>query len=82
MMFASCLARSLPPATVHIYIAVVRSLHIDHGFTHPTLDAPRLHRIIQGIQRADVVYRSRRCPITHKTLLVILFVPPLIWLVV
>jgi hypothetical protein len=32
MMFASWLARSLPPATVRIYIAAVRSLHIDLGF--------------------------------------------------
>ena len=46
MMFASWLARSLPPATVRIYIAAVRSLHIDLGFTHPTLDAPRLRRYI------------------------------------
>ena len=82
MMFASWLARSLPPATVRIYIAAVRSLHIDLGFTHPTLDAPRLRRVIKGIQRVDVVSRSRSRPIAHKTLLAIFFVPPFIWLVV
>jgi hypothetical protein len=82
MMFASWLARSLPPATVRIYIAAVRSLHIYLGFPHPTLDAPRLRRVIKGIQRADVVSRSRSRPITHKILLTIFFVLPFIWLVV
>jgi hypothetical protein len=64
MMFASWLARSLSPATVRIYIAAVRSLHIDLGFTDPTLNAPRLRRVIKGIQRSDVVSRPRRRPIT------------------
>jgi hypothetical protein len=72
MMFPSWLARSLSPATVRIYIAAVRSLHIDLGFTDPTLNAPRLRRVIKGIQRSDVVSRPRRRPITHETLLAIL----------
>ena len=72
MMFASWLARSLSPATVRIYIAAVRSLQIDLGFSDPTLSAPRLRRVIKGIQRSDVVSRSRRRPITQETLLAIL----------
>jgi hypothetical protein len=43
MMFASWLARSLSPATVRIYIAAVRSLHIDLGFTDPTLNANTIY---------------------------------------
>ena len=42
-MFASWLARSLSPATVRIYIAAVRSLHIDLGFTDPTLNANTIY---------------------------------------
>ena len=52
MLFVSWLAQSLSPASVVVYLASVRSLHIDQGFLDPTLHSPRLRRVLQGIRRS------------------------------
>ena len=49
MMFVSWLAQSLSPASVDVYLAPVRSYHIDWGYSGPTQNKPRLRRVLQGI---------------------------------
>ena len=68
MLFVSWLAQSLSPASVVVYLASVRSLHIDQGFPDPTLHTPRLRRVIQGIRRSASRSRPPRRPITRPIL--------------
>lgn len=68
MMFVSWLAQSLSPASVDVYLAAVRSYHIDWGFSDPTEKKPRLRRVLQGIHRSHVGSRAPRRPITRDLL--------------
>ena len=45
MMFVSWLAQSLSPASVDVYLAAVRSYHIDWGYSDPTQNKPKLRRV-------------------------------------
>jgi hypothetical protein len=68
MMFVSWLARSLSPASVAVYLAAVRSYHIDWGFSDPTENKPCLRRVLQGIRRSRPVSSIPCCPITREIL--------------
>ena len=68
MLFVSWLAQSLSPASVVVYLASVRSLHIDQGFPDPTLHTPRLRRVLQGIRRSASRSRAPGRPITRAIL--------------
>ena len=68
MMFVSWLAQSVAPPTIAVYLAAVRSLHIDAGLPDPTADAPRLRRVLRGIQRTRSRARPSRRPITKSIL--------------
>ena len=46
IIFVSWSALSLFPASVVVYLAAVRSYHIDWGFSGLTQNKPRLHRVI------------------------------------
>ena len=73
MLFITWLhsVRHLSPATVSVYLASVRSLHVDRGFPDPLNDTPRLHRVLRGIQRSSASPRSSRLPVTQPILLAI-----------
>ncbi len=66
MLFVSWLACSLSPSTVTVYLAAVRSLHIDFGFPDPTHEAHRLRRVLRGIQRCGGSSRLPRLPVTSE----------------
>ena len=68
MMFVSWLAQSLAPASVAVYLASVRSLHLEYGFDDPTVATPRLRRVLKGIRRSSSHVRSHRLPITKVIL--------------
>ena len=68
MMFASWLARSLASATIGVYLAAVRSFHVDWGFGDPTENTPRLRRVLQGIQHSHRRSKPPRLPITREIL--------------
>ena len=67
-MFVSWLAQSLSPASVDVYLAAVRSYHIDWGYSDPTQNQPRLRRVLQGIHRSHGAARPPRRPITRDIL--------------
>jgi hypothetical protein len=60
--------RGLSAATISVYLASVRSLHIDRGFPDPLKDTPRLHRVLRGIRRSRSARRPTRLPITQSVL--------------
>lgn len=68
MMFVSWLAGFLSPASIEVYLAAVRSFHLDWGYPDPTAHTPRLRRVLQGIQRSRVGARRPRRPITRDIL--------------
>ena len=68
MMFVSWLAQSLSPASVDVYLAAVRSYHIDWGYRDPTQNKPRLRRVLQGIHRSHGAASPPRRPITRDIL--------------
>ena len=68
MMFVSWLARSLSPASVAVYLAAVRSYHIDWGFSDPTENKSRLRRVLQGIRRSHLGSRIPRRPNSREIL--------------
>ena len=68
MLFVSWLAQSLSPASVVVYLASVRSLHIDQGFPDPTLHTPLLRRVLQGIRHSASWSRPSCRPITRPIL--------------
>ena len=67
-MFVSWLARSLSPASVDVYLAAVRSFHVDWGYSDPTQNKPRLRRVLQGIHRSHGAAAPPRRPITRDIL--------------
>ena len=68
MMFVSWLAQLLAPALVAVYLASMRSLHLEYGFDDPTVATPRRRRVLKGIRRSSSHVRSRRLPITKVIL--------------
>ena len=60
--------RGLSAATISVYLASVRSLHIDSGFPDPLKDTSRLHRVLRGIRRSRSARRPTRLPITRSVL--------------
>ena len=73
MLFITWLhsVRHLSPATVSVYLASVRSLHVDHGFPDPLKDTMRLHRVLRSIKRSRAFHRPSRLPVTQLILLAI-----------
>jgi hypothetical protein len=57
---------ALSPATVAVYLAAVRSLHIDLGLPDTTQNAQGLRRVMKGIQRCVGSTRSPRLPLTSE----------------
>ena len=71
MMYVSWLAQSLSPllfASVDVYLAAVRSYHIDWGYSDPTQNKPRPRRVLQGIHRSHGAAHPPRRPITRDIL--------------
>nr|XP_031860706.1 uncharacterized protein CI109_003749 [Kwoniella shandongensis]KAA5527778.1 hypothetical protein CI109_003749 [Kwoniella shandongensis] len=57
------------PGTIRAYLAGLRSLHTDTGYSTDAFDSPQLDRIFRGVRR-DIgqVSRRRRLPITLPVL--------------
>ena len=64
MLFATELTKSLNANSVKVYLAGVRSLHIEEGFQNPLADRPRLTRLVRGIKRLRGTATVQRLPIT------------------
>lgn len=68
MSLATDLAKSHHENTVKVYLAGVRSLHIEQGFQNPFENRPRLARVIRGIKRLRSNPTAERLPVTIEVL--------------
>lgn len=48
-LFVTHLAQSVQYATIKVYLAAVRALHIEQGFLDPLVDCYRLQRVLRGV---------------------------------
>ena len=66
MMFVTHLSRIIQASSIKVYLAGVRSLHIENGFTNPLEKCLRLERVIRGVKRKQGT--GTRLPITEAIL--------------
>lgn len=62
--FASSLAKSMQHKSIKVYLAAVRSLHIDQGYPDPLANCLKLAKILRGIKRLSSPSQHQRLPIT------------------
>ena len=70
-LFTTFLARSLPHASIKVYLSGVRALHIGQGFADPLQNCLRLQRVIRGIKHSQGTPSSSCLPFTDDLMLVI-----------
>lgn len=68
MLFATHLAGSIHANSIKVYLAGVRSLHIEQGFRNPLENCLRLERVLRGIKRTHGNSTSARLPVTIDVL--------------
>lgn len=68
MSFTTELSKTLHANTVKVYLAGVRSLHIEQGFQDPFENRPRLARVIRGVKRLRSTPTTKRMPVTMEVL--------------
>ena len=68
MLFAAHLSRTLKASSIKVYLAGVRSLHIEQGFNNPLENGFRLQRVLRGIKRLQGIGTAPRLPITISIL--------------
>lgn len=69
MLFVSHLSRTIKASSIKVYLAAVRSLHIENGFPNPLSNCLRLERVIRGIKRSQGISKRERLPVTVTVLL-------------
>ena len=62
--FCAHLSQSVTYATIKVYLAGIRLLHLEHGFTDPMKDRPLLDYLCSGIRRSGKSNSRSRLPIT------------------
>lgn len=60
--------RGLKHTTIKSYLAAVRSLHVDAGLPHTSIESPTTHRIFRGIKMVMGDKRVPKLPITLSIL--------------
>lgn len=68
ILFVTHLAGSLKANSIKVYLAGVRSLHIEQGFSNPLENRLRLERVIRGIKRLQGSDKRDRHPVTINVL--------------
>lgn len=66
MLYAAYLSRTLKATSIKVYLAGVRSLHIENGFGNPLANCLRLERVLRGIKRIQGTGTRPRLPITVR----------------
>lgn len=63
-MYVSHLSDRVQASTIKVYLAGVRSLHLEQGFKNPLENCLRLEQVIRGIKRKQGMTTRPRLPIT------------------
>jgi len=66
--FVAWCTSTVAPPTIRVYLAAVRSWHIDNGYSDPTTGRLQLARVLRGAQRVASQPRRRRLPLTIEIL--------------
>ena len=61
LLFASYLSDKVHPNTIKVYLAAVRNLHIQHGFSSPVEHSLLLPRLLRGIKRVYTTVQRPAC---------------------
>ena len=64
ILFATELAQTREQATVKVYLAGVRHLHIVNGWANPLASTPRLDLVLKGIRRMKPKQERPHLPVT------------------
>ena len=64
MLFASHLSNTIKASSIKVYLAAIRSLHLENGFPNPLANCLRLERVIRGIKRCQGTSKRERLPVT------------------
>ena len=64
MLFESHLSKTIKK----VYLAAIRSLHLENGFPKPLANCLRLERVILGIMRCQGTSKRERLPVTVAVL--------------
>ena len=64
MLFATQLSTTLKAESIKVYLAGIRSLHIENGLPNPLDNCLRLERVLRGIKRTQQGGKRQRLPIT------------------
>ena len=68
MLFVTALSHTLKASSIKVYLAGVRSLHIENGFRNPLANCLRLERVLRGIKRTQGIGKRVRLPVTESIL--------------
>ena len=68
MLFASHLSNTIKASSIKVYLAAIRSLHLENGFPNPLANCLRLERVIRGIKRCQGTSKRERLPVTVAVL--------------
>ena len=67
-LFTTHLPQTLKASSIKVYLADVRSLHIENVFANPLSNCLRLERVIRGIKRSQGISTRERLPVTLTVL--------------
>lgn len=68
MLFAAHLSKTIKASSIKVYLAGIRSLHVENGFPNPLSKCLRLERVLRGIKRSQGVSKRERLPVTLTVL--------------
>ena len=68
MLFTTHLSQTIKASSIKVYLAGVRSLHIENGFANPLSNCLRLERVIRGIKRSQGISTREWLPVTLTVL--------------
>ena len=70
MTFAAHLSSTLKADSIKVYLAGIRSLHLEHGLANPLNNCLRLERVLKRIKRTQGTSTRQRLSVTFTVLTV------------
>ena len=70
MTFAAHLSSTLKADSIKVYLAGVRSLHLEHRLANPLNNCLCLERVLKGIKRTQGTFTRQALPVTFTVLTV------------
>ncbi len=69
LRFIAFLSDTCKASSIKVYLAAVRSLHINEGFQDPLLGCLRIPLVVRGLRRRKQDFPKEKLPITPSILL-------------